>query len=329
MAEVPPRVRSVRPELPAALDAALAAGLAKAREDRPASCGELVALMAEAGPGAGAPPRGRRGMWRGRLGAGALPAPRAGSSPGSAANPSGPAPVAPEEAPSPEPAAVPDVAPESEPAPAPATEAAPAPARRLGGLRLVLTVAAVLAVAVAAGLVALLRGGESWQPFADPALPYTLEVPEDWTARTRDAGDSTVTVLAPTDLAGLFADDPAAGAAAAETSRSDPDAVVGLAVYHRPRLDGASAGSVVRSARALLPGSEGTLAPRGRTSVGQLEAEAMTGSFALSGEESLQVRVLALDSTPRQLLVFFAPPAVFADVAGTFDRVADSLRTTG
>jgi hypothetical protein len=144
-----------------------------------------------------------------------------------------------------------------------------------------------------------------------------------------EAGDSTVTVLAPTDLLGLFADDPAAMAAAAGTARSEPEQVVGLAIYHRPRLDGSSAGAVVRSARALLPGSEAALTPRDRTPVGQLEAEAMTGSFALSAEESLQVRVLAVETTPRQLFVFFAPPSVFADEASTFDQVADSLRTTG
>ncbi|GAB3356256.1 hypothetical protein GCM10027300_25270 [Modestobacter lapidis] len=329
MSAEPPRASAMRPELPAALDSALAAGLAKAREDRPPSCGALVALLGGAEPGPGAPPRGRRGIWRGRQGSTGLPAPRSGSHPGPAADPAPASSLAPGHASASAHAPAPDAAPDL----AVAADAAPpgrAPARRrLGGLRHVLAVAAVLAVAVAAGLVVLPRGGEDWGQFSDPGLPYTLEVPADWTPRTMDAGDSTVTVLAPTDLLGLFADDPAAMAAAAEAARSDPGSVVGLAIYHRPRLDGASLRSVVGSARALLPGAEGTLTPRGRAPVGELEAEVMTGSFALSAEQSLRVRVLAVESTPHQLFVFFAPPAVFAETSGTFDRVAGSLRTTG
>jgi serine/threonine protein kinase len=324
MSDVPPRASSLRPELSAAVDAALAAGLAKAREGRPAGCGELVALMGEPEPGTVAPPRAWRVKWPARADAIKLPPPRSGSDAGSRTDAS-----AARSRPASVPAAEPVENPAPEPDAAPVEAAAQFPGRARLGVRLALALAALLVVAVAAGLVVLWRGEGPWHQFADPALPYTLDVPEDWTPRTMDAGDSTVTVLAPVDLVGLFADDPAAMAAAAETARSDPDAVVGLAIYHRPRLDGASVGSVVRSARALLPGSEGALSPRGREPVGQLEAEAMAGSFRLSDEEALQVRVLAVESVQRQLFVFFAPPGVYADVSGTFDRVAGSLRTTG
>jgi len=43
--EPPPSVSERRPELPAALDEVLAAGMAKAAEDRPASAGALVVDM--------------------------------------------------------------------------------------------------------------------------------------------------------------------------------------------------------------------------------------------------------------------------------------------
>lgn len=44
---------------------------------------------------------------------------------------------------------------------------------------------------------------------------------------------------------------------------------------------------------------------------------------------TLQVRVLAVEAEPAQLLVFFAPPSLYQDRAGVFDEVADSLRRIG
>ncbi|MGY1820404.1 serine/threonine-protein kinase [Geodermatophilus sp. SYSU D00079] len=271
MSTDPPPPSRERPELPPAVDDALAAGLAKDRDDRPATCGELLARM---GAGAVEPPVRERSVGR----------PRPEPSPGGRRGPRRP---------------------------------------------VLLAVAAALVLAVAAVAVVLLRGERGWTTFTDPGIPYRLDVPGDWVARTDGAGDSAVTVLSPAELPGLFADDPAAMAAAAATAEDDPGSVVGLAVYQRPRLGGASAAVVLESARALLPGQDATLTPRGTTPAGDLEAQLMTGQFGLAEDVALQVRVLALESTPPQLLVLFAPPSEFAAESATFDRVVGSLRTTG
>ncbi|MGY1630940.1 serine/threonine-protein kinase [Geodermatophilus sp. SYSU D01186] len=270
MSTEPPPPSAERPDLPASVDRALAAGLAKDRDDRPATCGELMALLE----------------------------------------------AAPEERP---------VRERSRP---------PLPPEDRDGSRwprrsVLLTVAAALVLAVAAVAVVLLRGERAWTTFTDPGVPYSLDVPGDWVARTDGAGDSTVTVLSPADLSGLFADDPAAMEAAAAGAADDPGSVVGLAVYHRPRLGGGSAAVVLESARALLPGQQATLTPRGTTEAGDLGGQLMTGQFGLTEDAALQVRVLVVDSTPQQLLVFFAPPSEFAAQSATFDRVLRSLRSTG
>jgi len=184
-------------------------------------------------------------------------------------------------------------------------------------------------VAVVAGLLVLRGRGEELTTFAAEDIPYTLEVPADWVARTHEAGASSVTVLSPTDLTTLFADDPEGVRAAAAAVDADPEAVVGLAIYHRPRLDGDSPAAQLPTAQALLPGRDADLHPGERAAVGDLQGSAMTGTLGLGEDAALQVRVLALDSTPRQLMVFFAPPSVFAERAETFDRVARSLDGTG
>jgi hypothetical protein len=153
-------------------------------------------------------------------------------------------------------------------------------------------------------------------------------VPVEWDLHRHEAGDSTVTVFSPTDLTGLFADDPAGMRTAAAAVEADPEAVVGLAVYHRPRLDGDSSAQL-STAQALLPGQEADLRLGDRVSAGDLAAATMTGTLGLGDGAVLQLRVLALDSTPQQLLVFFAPPSLFAERADTFGQVEESLGAVG
>ena len=202
--------------------------------------------------------------------------------------------------------------------------------RRRRGRRSWALVAVAVAVAAAVASWLLLRGGEErWTTFAGEGVPYTLDVPADWDVHLHEAGDSTVTVLSPTDLTGLFGDDPEGTATAAAAVDADPQAVVGLAIYHRPRLEGSSADAQLQASQALLPGQGGQLRPGTRVPVGDLTATAMAGDLGLVDDASLQLRVLALDSTPRQLLVFFAPPSVYAEQADTFQRVESSLTSTG
>jgi hypothetical protein len=117
--------------------------------------------------------------------------------------------------------------------------------------------------------------------------------------------------------------------AAADAATEDPGTAVGLAVYHRPRLGGDDPGAQLLAAQAVLPGQDADLSPGDRVQAGDLEATAMAGTLGLGDQASLQLRVLALDSEPRQLLVFFAPPSVFAAHAPAFDRVQASLATAG
>ncbi|MGY1761020.1 serine/threonine-protein kinase [Geodermatophilus sp. SYSU D00779] len=286
LSRVPPRAAALLPELAGGVDEALAAGLAKSPDDRPATCGALVALM-EAG------------------------------------TPSGP----PAPSPSPAPAGPPPG--DEDPSQPGAVDDAPRPRSRRGWAQALAVVAALVAVAVVVGLLVLRGRGEELTTFAAEDIPYTLEVPADWAARTHEAGASSVTVLSPTDLTTLFADDPGGVPSAAAAVDADPAAVVGLAIYHRPRLDGDSPAAQLPAAQALLPGRDADLRPGERETVGDLQASAMSGTLGLGDDASLQVRVLALDSSPRQLLVFFAPPSVFAEQVDTFDRVARSLDGTG
>jgi hypothetical protein len=191
----------------------------------------------------------------------------------------------------------------------------------------VAVVTLVLAAAVAGGFVALRGGTERVVSFTAADVPFRLEVPAGW--EVQGAGHSTVTVLSPTDLTGLFEDDPAGMQAAADAVAADPEAVVGLAVYHRPRLAGGSPADQLPAAEAVLPGVGAVLHLDEDLTAGDLEAASMDGMLVLGDGESLQLRVLVVDSTPRQLLVFFAPPAVFPEQAATFDQVVGSLTATG
>lgn len=262
----PPRVADLRPDLAGDVDEALAAGLAKSPDGRPATCGALVALM----EGRSAPP--------------------------------------------PEP---------DEPGSLPGTwPPRPTPRRRVA---VAIAVALVLAAVVGVGLSLARSGGEGSRTVVPDGVPYALDVPEDWEQHTHEAGDSTVTVFSPADVSGLFANAPQGMRTAAAAVTADPGSVVGLAIYHRPRLDGGSPAAQLPSARALLPGREADLRPGERMTAGDLEATTMAGMLGLGDGALLQLRVLAVDSTPRQLLVFFAPPSEFAERRATFTRVEQSL----
>ncbi|MCV2491523.1 protein kinase [Geodermatophilus sp. YIM 151500] len=350
LSRTPPRAASVRPELAGDVDDALAAGLAKAREDRPRTCGELVDLMEGREPQPGtavAPPGPERAPdeepWAGSRsdrpshpsfpsrpagspsGAGRRAGPPPAGRPARANPPRGPVPAG-----RPGPGRSAPHAPPHRPAAADGGPR-PGPPRRGGRSRAVAAAAgalAVLAVAATAGVV-LLTGGEDWTTVSADGVPYTLEVPEDWTQQLHDAGDSSVSVFSPTDLTALFADEPAGMAAAAEAAGADPGSVVGLAIYHRPRLDGDTAAAQLPAAQALLPGQDADLRPGDASTVGDLPATGMTGTLGLGGDASLQLRVWSVESSPRQLLVFFAPPSVYGEHADTFDRVAASVTATG
>jgi Protein kinase domain len=317
LVEEPPRLSEERPEVPTAVELAILRGMAKKREDRPSSCGALVALMSEDAAAGGAP--------RGPDRSGIASAPEGGAPDDEGGD--GDAVLATAGQPG---------------------DAGSAVGRgsRSGGrggsrhrvkhpvrgrIRWVVVLGAVLLVVLAAGLLlARLTSGDQRVPFSTEGVPYTLDVPESWTPRTHGAGNSTVSVLSDADLTGFFADDPDATEAVARAAGDDPASVVGLAIYHRPSgLGGQSPDARVGTAEALLPGRDANLVDRGATRVGDLEGQAMEGSMPLADGVALQVRVLVVETDPVQLWVFFAPPSLSPERTEVFDEVAGSLRRTG
>ncbi|MGD6978251.1 MULTISPECIES: serine/threonine-protein kinase [Citricoccus] len=314
LAGEPPRLAGERPDVPAVVESAILRGMARDRADRPPSCGALVGLMSGA-------PATDVGHVRPRPpDAPTEPAgdgPARGGDDDVRAEPGRPADTGGGPGPGPRPdqhggsrhRAVP----------------------RVGGrARWMIVLGAVLLLLLGLGLVlARWSPGERYVPFRADGVPYTLDVPENWTARTHQAGDSTVSVLSPADLTAFFADDPEAPAAVGRTAADDPSDVVGLAIYHRPTgLEGQSPAARVDAAEALLPGRDAYLVHRGEATVGDLTGQVMEGSVQLP-TATLQVRALVVETDPTQLLVFFAPSSLFHERAEVFDEVTASLRRTG
>jgi hypothetical protein len=319
LVEEPLRLTGERAEVPAAVEAAVLAGMAKNRSDRPSSCGALVGMMsgtavtdvghprprppdtstgpAGDGPDGDGPDGGGVGDVR--------------TAPGRPADAGG------------------DAGPDSHPDQHGGSRHRAVPRVR-GHTRQMIVLGAVLLLLLAVGLVlARLLPGDEYVTFRADGVPYTLDAPESWTARTHQAGDSTVSVLSEEDLTAFFADDPDAVAAVGQAAGDDPGSVVGLAIYHRPSgLEGQSPAARINAAEALLPGREAYLVHRGETAVGDLEGQVMEGSVQLPAA-TLQVRVLVIEADPAQLLVFFAPSSLFQERTEVFDEVAGSLRRTG
>jgi hypothetical protein len=303
--EDPPRISDLLPTVPPALEDALTSGLAKAPDERPSTCGDLVRLMR--GPGSSAEPQ---------------QATEAQSAPDGVRSPRTPGPQ------------LEDVARGTDIA---TDEAGRGRGRlrtvspRIGRRRrrtLLVTLGLGAAVVMLGALVGLDRiTGAGRDQFSAADVPYTLEVPSSWTPRRNEAGDSTTTVLSEPDLRALFNDEQAALERAAGDIESDPASMVGLTIYHRPFPAGLSRADRVTTTEALLPG-EARLVDRGMAPTGEATSQVMDGTISLPDETSLQTRVLALRTEPEQLLVFFAPPSHFTEESETFDEVADSLRMT-
>jgi serine/threonine protein kinase len=312
MFEEPPRLSQERPEVPAAVTFGLLRGMAKERENRPASCGALIAMMSD-GASPGATPKWPRDSGTVTKPAGNAPDNFGG---GDVDATTGQPAVAVQ---TPEPGSRPKLGEN------PQHRKAPQARGRTRWVVLLSTV--VFLVVGAALLLSWLMSADERVTFRADGIPYTLDVPASWIARTREAGDSTVSVLSGADLTALFADEPGAPADAARTLSDDPASVVGLAIYHRPAgLSDASAATRLDVAEALLPGQDASLVDRGATTVGDVKGQVMEGTMPLTATTTLQVRVLVVETEPIQLWVFFAPSSLFHERTGVFDEVAGSLR---
>ncbi|MDQ0864807.1 serine/threonine-protein kinase [Arthrobacter globiformis] len=300
MTEEPPFLCAERPELPSLIGVAVQAGMAKKRDDRPASCGALIGMMDP------------------------VPSPPTQPPPEALASPAGFLPDTDYDGTA---RATGEASPRSRTTTGSRHRAL---ALKRGRAWMLGSVVAVLVLILAAALVLpQLLSAEERVTFRASDIPYTLEVPRSWTPRSRMGGDSTVSVLSPADVTALFADEPDAPAVVARIAGQDPASVVGLTIYHQAAVvSGQSPATRVSVAEALLPGKDPRLADRGPAKIGEVKAQVMEGTLPLSSSVTLQVRVCILETDPRQLLVFFAPTSLFEKNSAVFDKVADSLRRT-
>jgi serine/threonine protein kinase len=300
MTEEPPFLCAERPELPSLIGVAIQAGMAKKRDDRPASCGGLIGMMDPVPSLRAQPPRDAP-----RGSAGSMPDTEYGIT----SRATGEA---------------------STHSRRPARSWLPGLALRPGRAWMLGSMVAVFIVILVAVLVIpQLPSGDERVPFSSKGVPYTLEVPKSWTPRLGEGGNSTVSVLSAADVTALFADESDALAAAARTVVQDPASVVGLTIYHQTSiLSGQPPSARVGAAEALLPGREARLVDRGARPIGEVEGQCMEGTLPLSSSVTLQVRVCVLETDPSQLLVFFAPPSLFEKKTAVFDQVANSLHRT-
>ncbi len=318
VAEEPPHLSRERPDIPASVELAIVAGMAKQREDRPPTCGALVAMMADVAFTGGPPP------W-------SLETDDANSE-------TGPVDATPDDEGTDEATTAKRFFHTSRRHTDTPRAAGPAH-RRTGSERweevprrrrarwLMALGAVVVLLCVAVLLFSQMLPWNKPVRFQAEGVPFTLNVPNNWEIRPIGKGGSTVSVLSEYDLTALFADQPDAPAIAADQVAKDPSSVVGVAVYHAAAgRSGQSASAQIDMAEALLPGRDPALRHHGRESVGDAEGQRMEGSISLSETVTLQVRVLVLDTDPVGFLVFFAPPSQFDEHREIFDEVADSLR---
>ncbi|MEU5863968.1 protein kinase [Nonomuraea sp. NPDC047529] len=263
LAEQPVPLTQLRPELPPQVDTVMSRALAKAPEERYATCSEFVTALRDAISGQDAEPGGRHPS-------GPHPVPHAAPVPGPVQGPAtgprtGPQ-VAPQTGSRLSPYAVPQTGPHglgqpSGPHAANPHSAAPthptAPARRPGRLPIVAVtlVAAVAALALVAMIIFNHRG-DTWSRYAaSAAAPLAFDYPGDWTARTHQ---DLFAVASPhaTEFESLFVAGPGADwSAVSQIVADDPDSAVGVYVQVSDTLDAGGDSEQMKSKMDnLLPG---------------------------------------------------------------------------
>ncbi|SEO77642.1 serine/threonine-protein kinase [Trujillonella endophytica] len=324
MSVEPPSLTELRPELPAAMAAVLARGMAKDRDDRPASCGAFVADLRSA---AGAPETART-----------VPVPVSSAAPtviGPSTSPTvvGPGtspPVAGRgTAPPPLRSATPAAPRRDTPAPVAGTAPdGPAPGSRRPR-RWTWPVAALALVA------AVVAGALVWSPWSEDGgkgtaggdlaarslevVPYTAELPVDWQAFPLEDGGMA---FGPADLADVALDDESDVAEATRIAAEEPDRLVLVYVAGDTGLGNEAPADVPGQVAAGLPaGTEIDAGSMG--SVGGQRAVRLRGEVPLDDGSALSVVGVAVGG--EVLLLCVVPEALADDWAGTFDAVIGSL----
>ncbi|MFI7224032.1 serine/threonine protein kinase [Nonomuraea angiospora] len=270
LAEQPTPLSQLRPDLPAQIDAVMMRALAKAPEQRYATCTEFVTALRDAisghqpdpmsGPAGGPHLVPRQGPHSGPHPA-PYPAPVPGQATGPTAGPatgpqSGP-PTGPGSGPHPSPVLGPSFAPiGSDRAPSPPTHPT-APKKRPGRVPIVATT--LVAAAAALALVAMIimnHQGDTWSRYkTSAAAPLTFEYPGDWTVRTHQDLFAVVSPHAQ-EFESLFVAGPGADwSAITQVVEDDPDSASGVYVQVSDTLDaGGSSEQMKAKMEALLPG---------------------------------------------------------------------------
>ncbi|MEO3803207.1 protein kinase [Nonomuraea sp. B1E8] len=242
LAEQPTPLSQLRPELPPQVDAVMMRALAKAPEQRYATCAEFVTALREAMSGRqGEPSPG------GSSGPHLVPRPTPGSGPGAPAGSHAGSHTGPH--------AGPGFA--RSPGGAQGAPTQPSAPRRPG--RVPIVAATLVAAAAALALVVMIvvnHQGDTWSRYkTSSAAPLTFEYPGDWAVRTHQ---DLFAVASPhaTEFEKLFVAGPAADwSTVSEIVADEPDSASGLYVQVSDTLDaGGTSEQMKAKMDALLPG---------------------------------------------------------------------------
>jgi serine/threonine protein kinase len=322
LVEHPPRVSTVRPELPPTLDTVMARAMAKAPEDRYRACRELVAdfraALEESEPEE-RPSVTVADRWGGP---GSEPAPPATTAP---APPSAP----PRRGREPGRQRSRSATRTSDRVDSALTGLAARRARRP------LVLAAVVLLAVVAAGVFFLRGREPElsNSFAkDNLVPFSFRYPGDW----EKAGEATEVLFSrhTEELYPLFSQKGLDGswAATSDLVQRSPSEVLGLyAWFSSTRIDGTPVPELPAHISPLLP-ADVTVSSRGeRDLVGGHTADLLEGELRDPGGSAgtLSFRAYIVHVQPPEAktvyLVFFSSRSTFQDNQDLFERIAASV----
>jgi serine/threonine-protein kinase len=310
LSETPPPLTSLRPELPPAADEVMQRALAKTPDDRFDTCMTFVqelrdALSGASGPYAQVPAQS------------AIPNGRAATSipPHVTADASAPRPSH---------------------AAAASYTAAPRPAAvsraRFWRSRRFIIVAAVLVVAVLAGVFFVMTGGErGWQKYpSSVAAPFTFKYPGSWQARTH----SDLYAVASPD-AGRFEklfETPISSdwTAVADLVRSDPDRAQGVFAGVSDTLStSGSADEMQQGMQYLLPGTVGYSGSPSPQTVGGRPAFKLVGVLSdpqQRAQLNFRSYIIRGNGSQAPFLTLFCAPGHCDQ--GTMDQIVDSVSFT-
>jgi hypothetical protein len=285
---VDPRpLTGVRPELPAAVDEVLAAGMAKERDHRPASCGELVRELRSALGEPVSPPK-------------ATPAPAA-------------------------PAATVRQARHATPVqPPPPPVAAPPPVDPPPKRRRWVAYATAAAVLVVGAVLLVWRpwAGPDLLTRQLGVVPYQADLPKGWQAHAAADGSNSVT-FGPSDLLDPTAANSDSLSEAAGIAADDPERLVSLYVDPAQGLEDEVPDDVATQILSAFPEGSG-LTATGTVQVAGQDAVELEGVYRLSGDQEL--RVYGASVGGEVLLICAAPTSIYDDWRPTFGDILASVR---